>query len=135
MTQTAPAAPKKPVALQLIGPAFPIWDELAVHLRAGYVIHPDLGVELAHNGNAIVNLVLGNPSPAAIERAHGSNELAQQQEQAAFDRAVKEEAKRLAEQAAREELERQVADLKAQSAAAIRKLEADTAAAIRKLNK
>jgi uncharacterized membrane protein YccC len=130
---TATALPKKPVTLQLIGPAFPIWDELAVHLRAGYVIQPDLGIELAHNGNAIVNLVLGNPTAAAIDRANGSTELAQQQEQAAFDRAVREEAKRLAEQAARDELEQKVAALKAEQAKAIRKLEEATAAEIAKL--
>ncbi|WP_322403423.1 hypothetical protein [Massilia luteola] len=127
------ATPKKPVSIQLIGPAFPIWDELAVHLRNGYVIQPDLGIELGHNGNAIVNLILGNPSTAAIERANGSNELAQQQEQAAFDRAVKEEAKRLAEQAARDALEQRIAAIKADQAKAIRELERATAAEIAKL--
>lgn len=135
MTNATNATPKKPVSLQLIGPAFPIWDELAVHLRDGYVIQPDLGIELAHNGNAIVNLVIGNPTAAAVERARGSNELAQQQEQAAFERAVREEAKRLAEQTARENLDKQVAALNAEFESKKRELEKALVASVAKLNK
>jgi hypothetical protein len=135
MTNATIATPKKPVSMQLIGPAFHVWDELAVHLRDGYVIQPDLGIELGHNGNAIVNLIVGNPSAAAIDRAKGSNELAVAQQEAEFQRAVKEEAKRLAEQAARDDLEKQVAALKAEQERQIRALTKATETAIANLSK
>jgi hypothetical protein len=124
---------KKPVSLQLIGPAFPIWNELAVHLRDSYVIDPNLGIEIASNGNAIVNLVLGNPDSSAIERAKESTDLAVQLERAAYEKAVREEAKRLLEQDKRDQLNKQVSAIKAEQAKQIRALEKATEVAIASL--
>lgn len=135
---------KKPVSLQLIGPAFPVWNEMAVHLRDGFVINPNLGIEVASNGNAIVNLVLGNPDTTAIERAKESTELAIHLEQAQYERDVKAAAAAMLEVQRRQELEKQVAKavadhekqiaaLKQAAQAEIAQLEKASAAEIAKL--
>lgn len=128
------ATPKKPISMQLIGPAYSIWNEMSVHMRDSFIINPSLGIEICPNGNAIVNLVMGNPDTAAIERAKESTALAIRQEQAAYDRAVREEAKRLTELAKREELQKQITALKAEQEQKIRELQKATEAAIAKLN-
>jgi hypothetical protein len=137
MTQAAPttAAVAKPVALTLMGPGHVIFQELAVHIRDGYVPNPDYPVEFFQNGHVSIMCVLGNPTQYAIDKARESHELALAQQEAEFQRAVQAEAKRLAEQAARDELERKIAAVKADQAKAIRELEKATAAEIAKLSK
>jgi len=133
MTQAALTAVAKPVSLTLMGPGHVIFQELAVHIRDGYVIHADYPVEIFPNGNVSIILVQGNPTQFAIDKARESNELAVAQQEAEFKRAVAAEAKRLAEQAAREELERKVAAVRAEHERTVREMEKATAAAIAKL--
>lgn len=135
MTQAASPAVAKPVTMTLMGPGHTIFQELAVHIRAGYVPNPDYPVEMFPNGNVSILLVLGNPTQHAIDKARESHDLAVLQQEAEFNRAVAAEAKRLAEQAARDELQRKVEALKADQAKAIRDLERATAAEIAKLSK
>jgi hypothetical protein len=125
----------KPVSMTLMGPGHTIFQELAVHIRAGYVPHPDYPVEFFQNGDVSIMCVLGNPTQYAIDKARESHDLAVLQQEAEFKRAVAAEAKRLAEQAARDELQRKVEALKADQAKAIRDLERATAAEIAKLAK
>jgi hypothetical protein len=133
MTQAVPAAPKKPVSLTLMGPGHTIFQELAVHVRDGYIPHPDFPVEFFQNGNVSIMCVLGNPTQHAIDLARDSRDLAVAQEEAEFQRAVQAEAKRLAEQAQRDALEQKIVAIKADQAKAIRELERATAAEIAKL--
>jgi hypothetical protein len=123
----------KPVSLTLFGPGFKVFMELCVHVRNGYVVHPDFPVHFYPNGNVQAILVLGNPTQATIDMARESEQTARKQEEADRQRKIQAEAKRLVEQEKREELERQVAALQAEQAKAIRDLERATAAAIAKL--
>jgi hypothetical protein len=129
------AAPIKPASITLFGPGHVVMQELCVHVRNGMVVHPDLPVHFYENGNVQAILVTGNPTQAYIDMARQSEQTAREHEAAERQREIQAEAKRLMEQAKRDELEQQVAQLRAEQAKAIRELERTTAAAIAKLNK
>jgi hypothetical protein len=129
----ATETPIKPVSLTLFGPGYTVFQELCVHVRNGFVVHPDYPVHFFENGNVQAILVLGNPTQASIDMARASEQTAREQEAADLKRKIQDEAKRLVEQEKRAELERQVAALKAEQAKAVRDLEKATAAAIAKL--
>jgi hypothetical protein len=131
--QTAPAAPSKPFSIQLIGPAYPIFQELCAHVRNGYVVNKDAPVELFQNGNAMIWLHLGNPDEVAIAQAKESTDLHVAKEEAQYRKDVEEAAKRQLEQAKREALEKQVADAVAASEKAIAKLRKEAEAELAKL--
>lgn len=123
----------KPTSLTLMGPGHSIFQQLCVHVRDGFIVHPDYPVEFFQNGNVSIMLIAGNPTQAAINMARESNELAVAQQEADFQKAVQAEARRLAEEAKRAELAQKVAAMRAEQAKAIRKLEEATAAEIAKL--
>lgn len=130
----AQVTPTKPVSLTLIGPGHTIFQELAVHIRDGFIVHPDYPVEVFPNGNVSIMCVLGNPTQAHIDMARASNELAVAQQEAEFKKAVEAEARRQREEEKRAELEKQKARIKAEHEKAIRALEAATEAEVAKLN-
>lgn len=134
-TPAAPvAAPAKPFSIELIGPSYPLFQELCAHVRNGYVINRDAPVQLFQNGNAMISLHLGNPDETAIARAKESTELSQKREEAKYRKDVEEAAKRLIETQKRQELEKQVADAVAANEKAIAKLRKDAQAELDKLS-
>jgi membrane-bound ClpP family serine protease len=135
MSTSAPVVAAKPFSIQLIGPAYPLFQELCVHVRNGYVINRDAPVELFQNGNAMLSLILGNPDEIAISQAKESTAHSVAQEESRYLKDVEEAAKRYVEQEKREALEKQVADAIAASEKAIAKLRKDAEAELAKLNK
>lgn len=131
---TLPAAPAaKPFSINLIGPAVPIMQEVCQHVRSGYVVNKDYPMDFYQNGNISLMLHLGNPDEVAISDAKTSTERSAAFELDEYNRRVRDEAKRMIEQQAREELEKKVAALKASQAKEMAALERATAAAIAKL--
>lgn len=124
----------KPFSIQLIGPAYPIFQELCVHIRNGYVINKDAPVEIFQAGNAMISLILGNPDEIAIAQARESEDHSVAMQEAQYRRDVESAAKRQIEQSKRAELEKQVADAVAASEKAISKLRKDAAAELAKLS-
>lgn len=131
--QAASAAPSKPFSIQLIGPSYPIFQELCAHVRNGYVVNKDAPVEMFPNGNTMIWLHLGNPDEVAIAQAKESNDLHVAKEEAAYRKDVEEAAKRLVEQAKREEIAQRMADVQAAHEKAVAKLKRDTDAELAKL--
>lgn len=129
-----PAAPvqRKPFAIRIQAPAHEAFNQAIVLARSGYTFS-DEPVTMAPNGWAFFTLVLGSPDILYELKASESEQLSRDAEEREHQRQVREEAKRLMEQAKRDELEQQVAALKAQQAETIRKLEEATAAAIASL--
>jgi hypothetical protein len=144
MTKTAkvttdlPAAapvPKKPFAMQLVGPGYIVLHELCAHVRNGYVINPDAPYEFFANGNVVFNLILGNPDELSIARAKESTEHAVAMDEATYRRDVEAAAKSFVEQERRAALEKQVAEAVAASEKAIAKLKQDAQAELARLTK
>lgn len=134
-TVAAPEAPsvnKKPFAINVAAPCHLAFAESVAHARNGYCFS-EAPIAIQPNGWAFFQMILGNPDVHAIQAAKESTNLSIEQEQAQFRKAVAEEAKRLLEQQKKDELERQVAAIKAEQARQIRALEAATEAAIAKL--
>jgi len=134
----APAAapvPKKPFAIQLVGPGYIVLQELCAHVRNGYVINPDAPYEFFGNGNVVFNLVLGNPDELSIARAKASTEHSVAMEEAEYAARVKQAAQSMLEQERRAALEKQVAEAVAASELAIAKLKRDAQAELDRLNK
>jgi hypothetical protein len=132
-TAATAVAPAKPFSLHLIGPAIPVFQELCVHVRNGYVVNKDAPLEIFNNGNAQVFLHLGEPNEYAISQAKESTEHAARQEIVKYQADVEQAAKRLIEQERREALEKQVAEAVAASEKAIAKLRKDAEAELAKL--
>jgi hypothetical protein len=131
----AAPAPKKPFAIQLVGPGYIILHELCAHVRNGYVINPDAPYEFFANGNVVFNLILGNPDELSIARAKESTEHSAAMEEAQYQRDVAAAAKTMLEQERREALEKEVAEAVAASEKAIAKLKRDAQAELDRLNK
>lgn len=134
----APAAaevPKKPFAIQLVGPGYTVLHELCAHVRNGYVINPDAPYEFFANGNVVFNLILGNPDELSIARAKESTEHSAALEEAQYRRDVAAAAKTMLEQERREALEKEVAAAVAASEKAIAKLKQDAQAELDRLTK
>lgn len=127
------AALVKPFSLNLIGPGVSVFQELCAHVRSGYVVNKDYPVDFYQNGNVSLMLILGNPDEIATAQAKESVELRIAQEQADYERRVKEEAKRLVEQQQKDELARTVAAEVAQHKRKIAEIEKQAAAALAKL--
>ena len=134
----APAAaevPKKPFAIQLVGPGYIVLHELCAHVRNGYVINPDAPYEFFANGNVVFNLILGNPDELSIARAKESTEQSVAMEAAQYRREVEAAAKSMIEQERRVALEKEVAEAVAASEQAIAKLKRDAQAELDRLTK
>lgn len=132
----APAAaevPKKPFAIQLVGPGYIVLHELCAHVRNGYVINPDAPYEFFANGNVVFNLILGNPDELSIARAKESTEHSAELEAAQYRRDVEASAKSMIEQERRAALEKEVAEAVAASEKAIAKLKRDAQAELDRL--
>lgn len=122
----APAAaevPKKPFAIQLVGPGYIMLHELCAHVRNGYVINPDAPYEFFANGNVVFNLILGNPDELSIARAKEAVQHAVAMEEAQYRRDVEAAAKSMTEQRYLEEIAAQVAEEVAKHKYEIRQLE------------
>jgi hypothetical protein len=129
MTQTTQNA-GMPAFIECIGPGHTLFAEACVHIRAGYVFHPDRPVMSYPNGNVHFILVQGNPGQAAIDLAKESRELAQRQQAARYEEDVQRAAKAMMEQAKREEIAKQLADAEAANARAMAKLKREADAAL-----
>jgi len=134
MTVQTTVAAIRPASIHVIGPAYPAWAEAAVHIRDGYIFHPDRQVQLFENGNASFYLILGNPGQIAVDMAKASMDQAVLIQQGEYEAAVKREAAILVERQRREELEKQVADAVAASERAIAKLRKEADAELAKLS-
>ncbi len=130
---TTSVAANRPASIHVIGPAFPAFAQAAVHVRDGYIFHPDRSVELFSNGNASFFLVLGTPGQAAIDMAKASTEHAVQVRQAEYEADVKRAAQAMIEQEKKDALAKQVAEAVAASEKAIAKLRKDAEAELAKL--
>jgi len=120
---STPAA--KPYAVTVFGPTTLALQEVAAHVRNGYV--PDINTPVQIFGAAgtiSIVLVLGNPDQAFIERAAVTTSDAVAQEEARFKRLVEEAAQRQIEATARAEKEARRTKLIAEQRAALAALEA-----------
>jgi hypothetical protein len=135
MTTAPVAAPAKPFSIQLLGPTYPIFQELCAHIRNGYVINKDAPIDLFPNGNAAISLILGDPDELAIARAKESSDFSVAQEEQRYRKDVEQAAKRLIEDEKRNALEQQVKEAVAANEKAIAKLRRDAEAELAKLNK
>ena len=132
----APApAPKKPFAIQLVGPGYLALQELCAHVRNGYIINPDAPYEFFANGSVVFNLILGTPDELSIARAKETTEHSAELEAAQFRREVEAAAKSMIEQERRAALEKEVAEAVAASERAIAKLKRDAQAELDRLTK
>ena len=110
-----------------IGLAF---DMAAVHIRAGYAMSPDNPPEVfASMGQAIITLVVGNPSAAAIEAAEASTAYAINLQRTAYDLEVANAIRLTAEDLARRVKKAELAAQVVEAEKALRKLKATAAAA------
>ncbi len=125
---------RKPFSIQIVEPAYPAFQQACQLIREGYVFAPDMPVELTPTGHAIFTLVLGTPDHNAVNKANEATEHALAMEAAAYERDVQARAKTLLDDYKREQLEAQVAAMKAQQAKEVAALEKATAAAIAKLS-
>lgn len=124
---------RKPFHVQLIEPAFPAFQQACQLIREGYIFAPDMPVELTPTGHAILHLVLGTPDHNAVNKANEATNHALKMEAAQYERDVQARAKMLLDDYKKEQLEAQVAAMKAQQAKEIAALEKATAAAIAKI--
>lgn len=131
----AAPVPKKPFAIQLVGPGYIVLHELCAHVRNGYVINPDAPYEFFANGNVVFNLILGNPDELSIARAKESTEHSAELEAAQYRREVAAAAKSMIEQERRAALEKDVAAAVAATEKAIAKLKQDAQAELARLQK
>jgi hypothetical protein len=132
-TAAQAAATTKPFSIHLIGPALPIFQELCVHVRNGYVVSKDAPIELFQNGNASIFLLLGNPDEVAIAQAKESAELSVAKEEAQYRKDVQDAAKRLVEQDKRDELKKRMDAEQAAHEKAVAKLKKELEAELAKL--
>lgn len=121
----APAAAQKPYCLTVHGPTTLALQEVAAHIRNGYV--PDINTAISIFGAAgtiEIALVLGSPDQAFIDRAAVTTADAIAMEQAKYKRDVEQAAARLVEQAAQAEKAAKRAAMIAEQRAALAALEA-----------
>lgn len=124
-TPAAPAHVAKPSTITVFGPTTLALQEIAAHVRNGYVPDINSAAEIfSAAGTISVVLVLGNPDQAFIERAAVTAADAVAMEQARFNRLVEEAAARQVEAAAKAEKEAKRAKLIAEQRAALAALEA-----------
>ncbi len=129
MTTQSTASQAKPFNLRIVAPGVIAFAQAAVHIRNGYIFLPDAAPEImAHNGTAVINLVLGTPEQYAVEAAEASTAEAVALQQVAYDRDVQEAAKQMVEAAEREATKKKLAAEIEVQRKAIRKLEAALAA-------
>lgn len=132
-TQATPAvtttvAPElKPQSIRLLGPVLQVLEQVAVHIRNGYVPDIELPVDLfGGSGNLGLYLKLGNPEARFVEAAKVATEEAMMRQQAQHERDIIQAAEQLIADreraAARAAMEAQIAEheatLKAMRAAA-----------------
>jgi hypothetical protein len=129
MTKSSPAVPAsaapaaKPYAVTVFGPTTMALQEVAAHVRNGYV--PDINTAIQVFGAAgtiSIVLVLGDPDKAYIERAAVTTADAVAMEEARFNRMVEEAAARQIKAAADAEKATRRAAMLAEHAIALAKL-------------
>lgn len=118
----------QPRVITLIGNTISIMQQVTVLARAGYFPDPNMPVEFfGPSGTMQIILLPGTPDAHYANAAAVALEEAAQREQAQWDRAVEEAAKRQIEAAVRVEIEAKRAALIAEQRAALAALEAELA--------
>jgi hypothetical protein len=117
-----------PAFIECIGPAAPLFAEAAVHVRNGYIFHPDRAPQIYENGNAHFFLIMGNPGQAALDLAKESRELHLRQAAARYEEDIKRQAQAMIEQNKRDEIAKQMAEVEANHARAMEKLKREAEA-------
>lgn len=122
---------QRPYEIQIIGPANLVMDELAVHIRAGYVSCPArCPILFPVNGTMQVWCVLGSPGESAIAAAKETNERGLRDQERQYREDVEREVEARLDTMKREEIARQIAATKAETARRIALLEAEAAATV-----
>lgn len=120
---------KRPDAIQLMGHAHEVLEEMTVHARNGY--RPFRGVAPTYyerTGMMAILLQLGNPMPLAVQRAAESVANEQRKEAIQFEKRVQEEAARRVAAQIQADQEARIAAAEAVANAAVEKIKADVAA-------
>lgn len=131
ITSAAPAAalPTKPYVLTVFGPTPLAMQELAAHVRNGYVPSSDTFVDMNSAAGTIrVVMHLGDPDKLAIERAATNQADAAAIQQASYERDVQLAAERIIANAKRAEADAKRAALIEEQRKALAALEKQFAA-------